>query len=138
MAKTGTSCRVGFIGLGNMGGPMAANLIAGGFQLTVHDLHRRVARPLEEQGAAWADLPAAVAEAASIVCLSLPGPDEVESVFRRADGLLPAIHPDSLVVDFTTNSPLLVRQLQHELMARGSAIIDAPVSGGVTGARSRR
>lgn len=138
MIDTGTSGRVGFIGLGNMGGPMAANLIARGFALTVHDLHRRAAQPLEEQGAAWADSPAAVAAAAAIVCLSLPGPEEVESVFRRADGLLSAIQPDSLVVDFTTNSPLLVRRLQHDLAARGSAMIDAPVSGGVTGARSRR
>jgi 3-hydroxyisobutyrate dehydrogenase len=138
MTNTGTSCRVGFIGLGNMGGPMAANLLARGFQLTVHDLHRRAAHGLEAQGAAWADSPAAVAEAASIICLSLPGPDEVESVCCRPDGVLASVRADSLLIDFTTNSPLLVRRLQQELAARGGALIDAPVSGGVTGARSRR
>jgi 3-hydroxyisobutyrate dehydrogenase len=138
MTMRETSVRVGFIGIGNMGAPMTANLLARGFGVVVHDLHRPLAEPLETQGAVWADSPAAVAEGAAIICLSLPGPDEVEAVFRRPDGLLAALRPGSLVIDFTTNSPLLIRQLQAELAGSGSAVIDAPVSGGVTGARSRR
>jgi 3-hydroxyisobutyrate dehydrogenase len=138
MTMTETSNRVGFIGIGNMGAPMTANLLARGFEVVVHDLHRHLAAPLEALGAVWADSPAEVAERASIVCLSLPGPDEVTAVFRRPDGLLGGLRPHSLVIDFTTNSPLLIRQLQAELAPHGSAVLDAPVSGGVTGARSRR
>ena len=121
-----------------MGAPMVANLLARSFDVVVHDLHRRLAEPLEAQGAVWVESPAAVAEAASLICLSLPGPDDVASVFRTEHGLLGGLQPGALVIDFTTNSPLLIRQLHQELAGRGGSIIDAPVSGGVTGARSRK
>jgi 3-hydroxyisobutyrate dehydrogenase len=129
---------LGFIGLGNMGAPMAANLRAAGYPLVVHDVHRPAADGLLAQGATWADTPAAVALAADIVCTSLPGPREMQAVSEGPSGFLDVARAGSLWVDFTTNSPLLVRALHAKLAARGAGLIDAPVSGGVTGARTRR
>ncbi|CAI8035876.1 Probable 3-hydroxyisobutyrate dehydrogenase, mitochondrial [Geodia barretti] len=71
---------IGFIGLGNMGGGMAANVLRAGHDLTVHDLRREAATPLLESGAAWADTPAELAAACDIVLTSLPGPREVEAI----------------------------------------------------------
>jgi 3-hydroxyisobutyrate dehydrogenase len=132
------SAWIGFIGIGNMGNPMAANVLARGFRLVVHDLQRHLAYPLEERGAEWADSIAHVARRASVVCISLPGPEQVAAVVAGADGLVSSMHAGSLLIDFTTNSPLLVRELHQALLARGVAMIDAPVSGGVTGASSRK
>ena len=130
---------IGFIGLGNMGAPMAANLRQAGFALTVFDLDRTRAEALVAQGAQWAPSPAALAAAVDIVCTSLPGPPQFEDVINgTGGGLLAALRPGALLIDFTTNSPLVVRRVQAALAARSAALLDAPVSGGVTGARSRR
>ncbi len=129
---------VGFIGLGNMGGPMALNLLAAGFPLFVHDVRREAGRGHVEKGATWADSPADVARAATIVCTSVPGPAEMEAVFFGEHGLGAAMAAGSLLVDFTTNAPALVRRMHAELQAAGATMLDAPVSGGVSGARSRR
>jgi len=72
--------RLGFIGMGNMGNPMASNLIKAGHQLTVHDLRREAAANLLESGATWADSPRAATEGSEVVFTSLPGPREVEAV----------------------------------------------------------
>ena len=108
---------VGFIGLGNMGGPMAANLLDAGYRLVVHDVRREAARALVDKGAQWADSPAAVGRAAAIVCTSVPGPREMEAVFYGGDGLGAAMRAGSLLVDFTTNAPALVRRMHAELQA---------------------
>lgn len=117
---------------------MAANLLVAGFRLTVHDVRRESAEALVAQGARWA---ATIAEAvceADAVCLSLPGPRETRAVFDGETGLDRALRAGQVVVDFTTNSPLLVRELGAALSIRDVPLLDAPVSGGVTGARSRR
>lgn len=129
---------VGFIGLGNMGAPMAANLLAAGFPLFVHDVRRAAADHHLGLGAAWADSPAEVVRRCGIVCLSLPGPTEMKAVSEGPGGLIDAAGRETLVVDFTTNAPALVRSVHARLATRGAGLIDAPVSGGVTGARSRR
>jgi 3-hydroxyisobutyrate dehydrogenase len=129
---------VGFIGLGNMGRLMAANLAAAGYRLVVHDVRREAAAALLDAGAAWADSPAAVARAAPVVCTSLPGPAELEAVFGGERGLRAGVGAGSLLLDFTTNAPQLVRRLAAELRPLGAAMLDAPVSGGVSGAASRR
>jgi 3-hydroxyisobutyrate dehydrogenase len=121
-----------------MGGPMAANLLAAGFPLVVHDARREAARGLVADGAQWVDSPAAVGRAARIVCTSVPGPAEMEAVFFRPEGLGSAMSAGSLLVDFTTNAPALVRRMHAELKAAGASMLDAPVSGGVSGAKSRR
>ena len=138
MTRARISARLGFIGLGNMGSPMAVNLLAAGHRLVVHDVRRAAAAKLIERGAEWADSPADVLRRTEMVCLSLPGPKEMEAIIEGLGGLLAAAHPGSLLIDFTTNSPLLVRGLHARLAALGAGLVDAPVSGGVTGARSRR
>lgn len=121
-----------------MGAPMAAQLLSAGFRLVVHDNRAEAARDLLAAGASWADQPADVARAARVVCLSLPGPIETRTVCGGASGLLAGLVADAIVVDFTTNSPQLVRELHAQLCARGGAWLDAPVSGGVSGAATRR
>ena len=83
--------RVGFIGTGNMGAPMAANVLGAGHDLVVHDLRREAAAELVEAGARWADSPKAAAADAEVVCLSLPGPPEVEDLVIGGGGLLDAM-----------------------------------------------
>jgi 3-hydroxyisobutyrate dehydrogenase-like beta-hydroxyacid dehydrogenase len=129
---------VGFIGLGVMGGRMASNLQAAGHALVVHDVRRGAAAPHLAAGAAWKDSPRAVAEAAEVVFTSLPGPPEVEQVALGPDGLLEGVRAGSVLFDLSTNAPALVRRLHGLFAARGAHVLDAPVSGGPVGARTRR
>ena len=126
--------RVGFIGLGTMGGKMAANLQKAGYRLVVHDARRDAATPHLAAGAAWADTPRQVAEAAEVVFTSLPGPAEVEEVTFSDNGLLAGIRPDGAYFDLSTNSPAVVRRIHAAFAARRAHMLDAPVSGGPRGA----
>lgn len=130
--------RIGFIGLGNMGSRMAANMMKAGYQLTVHDLRRAAATPLLEEGATWADTPREVSAQSEIVFTSLPGPREVEAVALGDDGILSGIRRDAVYIDLSTNSPSLVRQVQATMAEQGVHMLDAPVSGGVIGAHTGR
>lgn len=129
---------VGFIGLGLMGASMASNLQAAGHALFVHDVRKAAATPHLAAGAVWKDTPRAVAEAADVVFTSLPGPPEVEQVATGPEGLLHGVRAGSAVFDLSTNAPALVRRLDGVFTARGAHVLDAPVSGGPTGARTRR
>ncbi|MGH7365113.1 MAG: NAD(P)-dependent oxidoreductase [Candidatus Rokuibacteriota bacterium] len=126
--------QIGFIGLGNMGAPMAGRLLDGGYALVVNDIRQDTARPLLARGAAWAASPAEVAAAARTVITILPTSREVREVLLGAKGLLDALRPGSLVLEMTSADPSATRELEREAAARGSALIDAPVSGGVRGA----
>ena len=126
--------RIGFIGLGNMGSPMAARIAAAGFPLVVHDVNRAVADELVKAGATWADSPRSVAEQSDVICTSLPGPVEADAVFLGDEGIARGAKVGSIFIDFTTNSALLVRKMHAELAERGVAMLDAPVSGGVESA----
>ena len=129
--------RIGFIGLGNMGGPMALNLIKAGHTLTVHDVRRAAADPHLAGGAKWADTPADAARGAEIVFTSLPGPKEVEAVaIGGENGVIHGISKSGVYADLSTNSPTLIRRLHGLFAAKGIAMVDAPVSGGVPGARN--
>ena len=130
--------RIGFIGLGTMGSAMAANLIGAGHDLVVHDLLPGAATAHLEAGAEWADHPAAVASACSVVFTSLPGPREVEAVALGDDGIGAGAHDGLALFDLSTNSPTVVRRIHAELAPRGVEVLDAPVSGGPDGARSGR
>ncbi len=101
--------RIGFIGLGNMGGSMALNLMKAGHQVTVNDVRRQVAEPHLAGGAKWAESSAAAARDAEVVFTSLPGPREVEAVVLGEGGLIGAMAPGSLYIDLSTNSPTVVR-----------------------------
>jgi 3-hydroxyisobutyrate dehydrogenase len=129
--------RIGFIGVGNIGRPMAGQLLAAGHSLTVHDLRREAAAGLLAAGATWADSPAEVAARAEVLASCLPGPAEMEKVCLGRGGILETVGPGTLYIDHTTNSPLLVRRVQATLAAHDVAMLDAPVSGGMEGAQTR-
>ena len=128
--------KVGFIGLGTMGGSMAYNALQGGNEMVVHDIRREAATPHLEAGAVWADSPREVAEATDIVFTSLPGPIEVEAVALDEDGLLPGMSRGKVYFDLSTSTPGLIRRIQQEFATRGIDVLDAPVSGGPKGART--
>jgi 3-hydroxyisobutyrate dehydrogenase len=125
---------VGFIGLGNMGAPMAGRLLDAGYPLVVHDMRAAAAAPLLARGARAAASPAEVGAAAATVITILPTSREVRQVLLGPKGLLDALRPGSLVLEMTSADPSATRELAGEVAARGSALIDAPVSGGVRGA----
>jgi len=127
--------RVGFIGLGNMGGPMAGHILAAGHTLTVYDTRREAATPHLERGARWADSPMAVAATSEIVFTSLPGPKEVESVALGEGGVLQGAEPGTVYIDLSTNSPTLVRRIHALFQEKKVQVLDAPVSGGPIGAQ---
>src|SRR5215475_6856135 len=126
--------RVGFIGLGNVGAPMAGFVLGAGFPLVVHDLRREAAGPLLDRGAAWADSPRAVSAQSDVVCTCVPGPAEMEAVVRGAGGVLEGVRPGAVVIDHTTNAPAVVREVGIALAARGAHLLDAPLDGGREGA----
>lgn len=129
--------KVGFIGLGTMGESMAYNALQGGNELVVHDIRRESATRLLEAGATWADTPRQVAEASDIVFTSLPGPTEVEAVALGEDGLLHGMTEGKVYFDLSTSTPGLIRRIHQVFSARGIDVLDAPVSGGPKGARTR-
>lgn len=127
---------IGFIGVGNMGAGMANNIQKAGHHLIVNDLRRDAAGPFLEAGATWAETPKQVAEQSAITFTSLPGPPEMEAVVLNESGVLAGTRPGSVYIDLSTNSPTLVRRVYQIFKDQGLDMLDAPVSGGVTGARS--
>jgi 3-hydroxyisobutyrate dehydrogenase-like beta-hydroxyacid dehydrogenase len=130
--------KAGFIGLGTMGSSMALNMLEGGYDLVVYDLNRDAAAPHLEAGATWADSPLEVAAASEVVFTSLPGPPEVEAVALGEQGILHGASAGKVYFDLSTNSPTLVRRIHEVFAERGMQVLDAPVSGGPHGARTRR
>jgi 2-hydroxy-3-oxopropionate reductase len=126
--------RIGFIGLGIMGKPMARNLLAAGFGLTVHS---RSAGPVDELvtgGATRASDAGEVAAASDITITMLPDTDDVERALVGPDGVLGAAARGSLVIDMSSIDPGPTRDMARAFAARGVAMLDAPVSGGERGA----
>ncbi len=122
--------RLGFIGTGTMGNPMARCLIEAGHQLTVHDVRREATTNLCEMGGQWADNPRAVAEQSQVVFTSRPGPAHMESVLLDPSiGVLAGFTQGNAYIDMTTNSPAVFRGVAEECKARGVEVLDAPVSG---------
>ena len=130
--------KVGFIGLGTMGSSMAMNAIRGGHELVVNDIRRESATAHLEAGAQWADTPRQVAEQCEIVFTSLPGPREVEAVALGEDGLTEGLTEGKVYLDLSTSSPGLIRDIHAKFAERGIHVLDAPVSGGPEGARTRK
>lgn len=129
--------KVGFIGLGTMGASMAYNALSGGYEMVVHDIRREAATPHLEAGATWADTPREVAEMCDVVFTSLPGPVEVEAVALGEDGILSGMSRGKVYFDLSTSSPTLIRRIADEFAQQGVHVLDAPVSGGPAGAKSR-
>jgi 3-hydroxyisobutyrate dehydrogenase len=126
--------RVGFIGLGNMGAPLAGFVLGAGFPLVVHDLRKEAATPVLQRGAVWADSSRDVAAQCDVVCVCVPGPAEMRAVMLGGAGVLESLRPDAVVIDHTTNAPAVVREVGAEVMARGAHLLDAPLDGGREGA----
>ena len=118
-----------------MGGAMAGNLLEAGHEIVVHNRTRTKAERLAQHGARVADSPREVAEGSDVIITMLPGPPEVEEVVAGERGLLEGAREGSLIIDMSTSSPLLARQLAHAARERGVGMLDAPVSGGDVGAR---
>src|ERR1043166_8662506 len=127
--------RVGFIGLGNMGGTMAKHILDAGHALTVYDVRKDAASPHLQGGARWADSPRAVAAASEVVFTSLPGPKEVEAVALGEGGVLQGAAPETVYIDLSTSSPTLIRHIQQVCQEKKVHVLDAPVSGGPIGAQ---
>jgi 3-hydroxyisobutyrate dehydrogenase len=123
--------RHGFIGLGNLGGALAASLRRGGFAVTVHDIDQKAAKPLLDAGAIWAESPRAVAEGADAVITCLPSPAVSERVLTGADGLLAALKPGSTWIEMGTDDSGSIQRLAALAAEKGVFTLEAPVTGGV-------
>ena len=128
--------KVGFIGLGTMGASMATNMQRAGYDLVVNDVRREAAEPHLKAGATWAETPREIGEQAEVVFTSLPGPPEVEEVALGERGLIKGMTEGKAYFDLSTNSPTVVRRLHATFAERGIHVLDSPVSGGPSGART--
>jgi 2-hydroxy-3-oxopropionate reductase len=127
--------RVGFVGLGLMGAPMARNLMEAGHELVLYNRTRNKAEELARAGSAIvADSPREVARQSAITITMLPGPPEVEEVVAGERGLLKDAREGSLIVDMSTSSPILAQELARIARKREVGMLDAPVSGADVGA----
>lgn len=129
-----SAVRAGFIGLGKMGRPMALNILKAGFPLVVANRSQAVVADVASHGATAAKTPAEVAAHADLICLCLPMPSHVEEVVLGPNGVIEGIKPGAIVVDFSTIGPSTCRNVAEKLADKGAHYIDAPVSGGTTGA----
>src|SRR6202012_5597368 len=130
--------KIGFAGLGAMGGPMAGPLLAAGHPLHVLTRRRESANAAIAKGAIWAETPKNLAASSELVFTVLPGPPEIEAIVSGEDGLKAGFKAGTPYIDCSTNSPALVRQLSADLAQIGVPMLDGPVSGGPKGAASRK
>lgn len=126
--------RIAFIGLGNMGRHMAANLQRAGHELVLHDVRRESATEHLASGGRWANSAAEAAQGVELILTSLPGPKQVEEVALGEGGILQGAAKGAIYADLSTSSPTLIRQIYQELRQQGIHVLDAPVSGGTLGA----
>jgi 2-hydroxy-3-oxopropionate reductase len=126
--------RIGFIGLGVMGRPMAGHLVAKGYSLVVHSRSRGSVDALVSTGAQAADSPADVARQSDVIITMLPDTPDVELVLTGPNGVLAGIHKGALVIDMSSISPVAAKSLAARVAAAGATMLDAPVSGGEIGA----
>jgi 3-hydroxyisobutyrate dehydrogenase-like beta-hydroxyacid dehydrogenase len=123
--------RLGYIGLGTMGGRMVARLLAAGHAVTGYNRTRAKAQWLIDEGMAWAESPREVAKAADVVFVMVTDSRALDAVAHGPDGFLEGLAPGKIVIDMSTVSPAMSRTLAREASERGAALVDAPVSGSV-------
>jgi 3-hydroxyisobutyrate dehydrogenase-like beta-hydroxyacid dehydrogenase len=129
MARTGT--KIGLVGLGHMGGNIAARFLAAGYEVYGEDQNREQARGLLHDGLKWRGTPREVAAAADILFTSLPDDGVLDVVASGADGILSGLAAGKIWVDMSTVSPNASREIAERVHALGSTMLDAPVSGSV-------
>jgi 3-hydroxyisobutyrate dehydrogenase len=122
--------KIGFIGLGNVGGKLAGSLLRNGFDLTVRDLDPEAAQPFLEKGAKWAETPKAMAEAVDLVITCLPSPAASAAVMEAEDGILAGLSTGKIWGEMSTTDEAEVKRLGALVEARGAQAMDCPVSGG--------
>ena len=127
--------RIGFIGLGIMGKPMAGNLLKAGYSLVVHNRSRAAVEELVAEGATAASSPKEVAGQSDVVITMLPDSPDVEQVVLGSDGVAEGISSGMLFIDMSTIAPGTSRNVYETLRAKGVESLDAPVSGGEVGAK---
>jgi 3-hydroxyisobutyrate dehydrogenase-like beta-hydroxyacid dehydrogenase len=128
---TTTQTRIGFVGLGHMGGNMAARFLGAGYEVHGEARSRDEVQGLVSQGLRWQDTPREVAATADVIFTSLPDDDVLEAVASGPDGILSGISPGKIWVDVSTVSPRVSREIADRVHAIGAVMLDAPVSGSV-------
>ena len=129
--------KIGFIGLGIMGHPMAKSLIEAGYDLVLYNRTREKAEELAGEGAEAAGSPREVAEKSDIIITMLPDSPQVREVVSGESGVLEGIKEGSLVVDMSTISPVVTEELAAQIEEKGATMLDGPVSGWGRGCPSR-
>jgi len=127
---------VGFIGVGNMGNPMASNVLKAGFPMIVYDRNPQAMENLLQAGAQRAASAREVVEGSEIVLTSLPASPDVEAVYLEPGGLVDSAKPGTMLIDLSSVLPSTPRKIEPRAQARGVHFLEAPVSGGVSGARA--
>jgi 3-hydroxyisobutyrate dehydrogenase len=127
---------VGFIGVGNMGNPMAGNVLKAGFALTVFDRNPRATDNLVQAGATAGASLADVAARCDVIMTCLPASPDVEALYLDAGGLVERARPGTILIDLSSVLPSTPRKLEPAALARGLSFLEAPVSGGTAGARA--
>ncbi len=126
--------KIGFIGLGIMGKPMAHNLLKAGFTVIVHNRHQDVTDELVTAGASASATPREIAALCDVLITMLPDTPQVQDVLLGSEGVIEGAHEELIVIDMSTISPIVTRTLAGQLAERGITMLDAPVSGGDKGA----
>ena len=129
-----SSMKIGFIGMGTMGAPMALNLLNAGHEVTVHNRTREKEEAVAEKGATRAATPREAAENADVVIVNVSDTPDVEEVVLGEEGALHGMKEGSVLVDMSTISPSVTRDIAEKLSEKGVEMLDAPVSGGSEGA----
>jgi 3-hydroxyisobutyrate dehydrogenase len=129
--------RIGFVGLGTIGGTIAKNILNSGYPLVVHDIRPAAIQRLVDEGCQRAQSAAEVAGHCRIIFTSLPGPPEVEEVALGSDGLLHGVHAGSIYVDLSSSNPNLIKRIAAEFQSRGAQVMDAPLIIGKNGIANR-
>jgi len=122
--------KIGFIGLGNVGGKLAGSILRNGYDLTVRDLNRSLAAPFLEKGAQWAESPREMAAACDLTITCLPSPAACSAVMEAADGILAGLGPGKIWAEMSTTDAAEVQRIAALVRATGAEAIDCPVSGG--------
>ena len=125
---------VAFIGTGIMGAPIAGHILDAGYPVTVNNRTKSKAAALIERGAVWADTPAEAVANADVVFTMVGYPSEVEELYLAGDGLLACTKPGAVLIDLTTSSPELARDIAEAAQVSGRMAFDCPVTGGESGA----
>jgi 3-hydroxyisobutyrate dehydrogenase len=136
MEEAGMAMSIGFIGVGNMGNPMAANVLKAGFPMVVFDMNPQAMQNLIQGGAQRAASAREVVERSEFVLTSLPASPDVEAVYLEPGGLVESAKPGTILIDLSSVLPSTPRKIEPRAKERGVYFLEAPVSGGVSGARA--